>query len=87
VLGWIAEAGGILLTLWHARQVREATRRGESLIPAQATSHWLLGLTVVTVPRWASPAVTLNLPRRSDPSLRTARGGLDLDAAAPRRYP
>jgi hypothetical protein len=50
VLGWVAEAGGVLLTLWHARQVREATRRGESLISAQLHVPLLLGLAVVTVP-------------------------------------
>ena len=59
MLAWIAETGGFLLTLWHARQVREATRRGESLIPAQLHVPLLLGLAVVTVPALGLSAANL----------------------------
>ena len=59
MLAWIAETGGILLTLWRARQVREATRRGESLIPAQLHVPLLLGLAVVTVPALGFSAANL----------------------------
>jgi len=49
-LGGLVEGGGAVLPLWHVRGIRAATRRGESLMPAQLHIPLLLGLAVIVVP-------------------------------------